>query len=637
METQADLLWLVPALPLAGFAVNTLAGRHLRAAAGWLATLLLAASFAVTVAAVLDLVTLPAESRRIIARGPEWFAVGDLSVAFDLRLDPLSAVMALVVTGVGTLIHLYSIGYMAHDERRGTYFAWLNLFAGAMLVLVLAQNFPVMFLGWEGVGLCSYLLIGFWSQQRDVPPAAKKAFITNRIGDVGFLLAMFLIYRYFGSLDFDRVLGEDVVPLAAGTGVVTAIALLLFLACTGKSAQIPLYVWLPDAMVGPTPVSALIHAATMVTAGVFLVARVGPLFEASGVALTVVVVVGAVTALLAAVIAIGQDDIKRVLAYSTVSQLGYMFIGVGLGPAGYAAGIFHLVTHAFFKAQLFLGAGSVMHANDGDTDLTRFGGLRRVMPLTFLTTMAAWLAIIGFPLTSGFFSKEQVLSAALASGGVGTFAYAVGLVTAGITAFYMSRLVFLTFFGERRWPDGRHPHESPPVMTLPLAVLGVLALAGGALGTSHASGVLQRFLAPALGEAELHPPLPELVLAAFPVLAMLAGVVPAWVLYGSGRVDFLAVRARLGLAWRLLARKLYVDEVYELVTVKLGRLVTGALDVVDRRVIDGLVDGAAWLVSAGAERGRRLQSGLVRTYAVGVLGGAVLIIAALIAQTALTD
>ena len=453
-------------------------GQRLRALAGWIATLAVAAAFAVALAAFVELLSHAGEERTQVLRGYEWFASGDLRVAFDLRWDPLSALMALVVTGVSSLIHLYSIGYMEHDERRETFFSWLNLFVASMLVLVLAQNFLVMFLGWEGVGLCSYLLVGFWFNRRLLvvnplgrlvegepddtrevwaPPAAKKAFLANRIGDVGFLLAMFLIFATVGSLDFDDVFGQAT-GLASGTA--TAIALLLFLACTGKSAQFPLYVWLPDAMAGPTPVSALIHAATMVTAGVFLVARTHSIFEASGTAQTVVLLVGAGTALLAALIAIGQDDIKKILAYSTVSQLGYMFIGVALGPIGYAAGMLHLVTHAFFKAQLFLGAGSVMHGNDDDTDIKHFGGLRSAMPITFWTTMAAWAAIVGVPFTSGFYSKDQVLAALFEHGGVGLLAWAIGVFTAGLTAFYMSRYVFLTFFGERRWPEGRHPHES---------------------------------------------------------------------------------------------------------------------------------------------------------------------------------
>jgi len=585
------------------------------------------------VAAFLALLSHSGDERTQVVHGYGWITSGSLRVAFDLRWDQLSATMALVVTGVSSLIHLYSIGYMADDGRRETFFSWLNLFVAAMLVLVLAQNFLVMFIGWEGVGLCSYLLIGFWFNREGVPAAAKKAFVANRIGDVGFLIAMFLIFQKFGSLDFSDVLGR-VGSLRGGTA--TAIALLLFLACTGKSAQIPLFVWLPDAMAGPTPVSALIHAATMVTAGVFLVARTHVLFEASGTAQTVAVVIGALTALFAALIAVGQDDIKRILAYSTVSQLGYMFIGVGLGPIGYAAGLFHLVTHAFFKAQLFLGAGSVMHGNDDDTDVKRFGGLRRAMPVTFLTMGAAWLAIIGFPLTSGFFSKEAILGAAFAHGGAGLFAWVVGVLTAGLTAFYMSRLYFLTFFGEPRWPSGRHPHEAPAVMTVPLLVLAVLALVGGVLGGFSGVGAIGRFLEPVLGRApeESRSFLAGFLLSLAAVGAAAVGALAAWWVYLSGRVEWAALRVRYAPAWRLLANKLYVDDVYEFFTVTLGRALAAFLAVnVDQRAIDGAVNGAAEAVGAVAGRGRRLQSGLVRTYAVGVLGGAVLIIAFLVFRT----
>jgi NADH-quinone oxidoreductase subunit L len=628
-----------------------LLGQRLRALAGWLATLMVAAAFAIAVAAFFELLGRDAESRTAVLRGYTFITSGDLRVAFDLRWDQLSAVMALVVTGVSSLIHLYSIGYMAHDERRETFFAWLNLFVASMLVLVLAQNFLVMFLGWEGVGLCSYLLVGFWFNRRLLlvnplgrlvegepddtrevwaPPAAKKAFLANRIGDIGFLLAMFLIFATVGSLDFDVVFGR---ASGLATATATAIALLLFLACTGKSAQFPLYVWLPDAMAGPTPVSALIHAATMVTAGVFLVARTHVIFEASGTAQTVVVVVGALTAVLAAVIAIGQDDIKKILAYSTVSQLGYMFIGVGLGPIGYAAGMFHLVTHAFFKAQLFLGAGSVMHGNDDDTDIKHFGGLRTVMPVTFWTTVLAWAAIIGVPLTAGFYSKDQVLAALFEHGGVGRLAWVVGVFTAGLTAFYMSRYVFLTFFGERRWPEGRHPHESPPVMTLPLIVLGVLALVAGIALTTFTGegGRFQSFLEPVLGAPDEH----ETLAAAFWLSAVATGVaaagaVIAWLLY-IRPFDWLALRRRYAGAWRTLAERLYVDQVYEFFTVTLGRALAAFLAVtVDQRIIDGAVNGAAELVGTGARSGRRLQSGLVRNYALGVLGGAVLIVAFLV-------
>jgi NADH-quinone oxidoreductase subunit L len=627
-----------------------LLGQRLRRLAGWLATLTVAAAFAIAVAAFIELVGRDAEARTTVLRGYAFITSGDLRVAFDLRWDQLSAVMALVVTGVSSLIHLYSIGYMAHDDRRETFFAWLNLFVAAMLVLVLAQNFLVMFIGWEGVGLCSYLLIGFWfnrplpvvnplgrlvpgepddRQEVWAPPAAKKAFLANRIGDVGFLLAMFLVFATVGSLDFDVVFGR---ASGLATGTATAIALLLFLACTGKSAQFPLYVWLPDAMAGPTPVSALIHAATMVTAGVFLVSRTHALFEASPTAQTVVVVVGAFTALLAAVIAIGQDDIKKILAFSTVSQLGYMFIGVGLGPIGYVPAIFLLVAHAYFKAQLFLGAGSVMHGNDDDVDVKHFGGLRRAMPVTFWTTVAAWASIVGVPFTAGFYAKDQVLAAAFEHGGIGRLAWVVGVLTAGLTAFYMSRLLFLTFLGKRRWPEGRHPHESPPVMTVPLVVLGLLALVGGfAISTfTGEGGRIHGFLGPLLG-IEVHESSPTAYWLSAAAVGMAAvGAAIAWLLYG-GRVDWLALRARFAPAWRALAERLYVDQVYEFFTVTLGRAVAAFLAVtVDQRGIDGAVNGVAELVGTAARDGRRLQSGLVRTYALGVLGGAVLIVAFLV-------
>ena len=623
-----SLLWLLPALPLAGFAVNLLLGRRLRALSGWIATLAVAASFAICVAALAELLSLDGPERgRVVLRGWAWFA----GVSFDLRFDQLSATVAMVVTGVGTLIHLYSIGYMAREERQPTYFAWLNLFVASMLVLVLAQNFLVMFLGWEGVGLCSYLLIGFWFDRPDVPAAAKKAFVVNRIGDTGFVVAMLLIYAEFGSLDFTEVFGR---AAGVGSATATAIALLLFLACAGKSAQIPLYVWLPDAMVGPTPVSALIHAATMVTAGVYLVARAQPLFEAAPAAATTVVLIGAATALLGALLAIGQDDIKRILAYSTISQLGYMFIGVGLGPVGAVAGIFHLVTHASFKAQLFLGAGSVMHANEDDTDITRFGGLRRAMPVTWATMGLAWLAIIGIPPLAGFWSKDQILAAAFEHGGAGVLAWAVGVLTAGLTAFYMSRMFFLTFHGRPRWPQGRHPHESPPLMTVPLVVLALLAAFGGLLGLSAERGALQRFLAPVLSAGAPpagEPVVSEALLATLTVLISVLAVAWAWFLYGSGRVDWLALRERYAAARRVLVNKLYVDELYEFFTVTLGRALAAFLAVnVDQRAIDGGVNSVATGLLAGAERGRWVQSGLVRTYAVGVLGGAAVLVAVLV-------
>src|SRR6266545_2456917 len=522
--------------------------------------------------------------------------LADFKADFAFRVDPLSCTMLMVVTWIGFLIHVYATGYMGQEEHGYTrFFAYLNLFMFMMLLLVLGANYVVMFVGWEGVGLCSYLLIGFYYDKNFAADAGKKAFIINRIGDFGFILGIFLIFNTFGTADYSKVFALASAHGEQCAGAATAICLLLFVGACGKSAQVPLYVWLPDAMAGPTPVSALIHAATMVTAGVFLVARTHALFEASATAQTVVVLVGALTALLAALIAIGQDDLKKILAYSTVSQLGYMFIGVGLGPIGYVPGMFHLITHAFFKAQLFLGAGSVMHGNDDDTDVKHFGGLRAAMPVTFWTTVAAWAAIIGVPLTAGFYSKDQILGAAFDHGGIGMFAWVVGVLTAGLTAFYMSRLLFLTFAGQRRWPDGRHPHESPGVMTLPLAVLGLLALVAGFLLSTFTGegGRLQDFLGPVLGTPDEYPSLASalwLSAVATGVAALGAGV--AWLLYGQGGTDWLALRVRFAPAWRTLAERLYVDQVYEFFTVTLGRALAAFLAVtVDQRVLDGAVNG----------------------------------------------
>lgn len=626
------LLWLLPVLPLLGWAFNTVGGYRVRAVAGWVATLVMAGAFAVAVAAVLALVAQPSAHRVEVLPGWEWIHSGAFRVAMDLRLDPLSAVLVLLITGVGTLIHLYSIGYMAHDDRRGSYFAWLNLFVSAMLVLVLAQNLVVLFLGWEGVGLCSFLLVGFWSERPGVAPAAKKAMIANRIGDVGFLIAIFLVFARLHTLDLTAIFTH---VSALGSGTDTAVALLLFLGAVGKSAQIPLYVWLPDAMAGPTPVSALIHAATMVTAGVYLVARTHVLFAASPTAATVVVVIGALTALLAALLAVGQDDIKRVLAYSTVSQLGYMFIGVGLGPIGYVAGIFQLLTHGFFKANLFLGAGSVMHANDDDTDLRHFGGLGRAMPITALTMGAAYLAIIGFPFTSGFYSKDGILAAAFQhGGGVGLFGWVVGTLTVGVTAFYMSRLYFLTFLGPRRWPEGRRPHESPLIMTIPLVILALGALFGGLLNLSPTTGILARFLAPVFAGGGAHAipvrssVLSSAVLSGIAITIMAGGGLIAWFVYLSGRVPQRSMRDRVPALWRALSNKLYVDELYEFFTVTVGRVVAVMMAVeVEQRLIDGAVNGVATAIGVGGRWARRAQSGLVRSYALGILGGAVILIA----------
>jgi NADH-quinone oxidoreductase subunit L len=483
METW---LWLIPALPLLGAAVNGLLLRRARTqAVSVVGCGSVGLSFLLAVVAMADLVSLPEASRLIHARYFTWIAAGDLAAPFGLRFDPLSAVMTLVVSGVGFLIHLYSVGYMRGDRGYGRYFAYLNLFTFAMLLLVLADNFLLMFVGWEGVGLCSYLLIGFWFEKQSATDAGKKAFLVNRVGDFAFLIGLFLIFRQMGTFDFDTINAHASEALTGP--MATLICLLLFAGATGKSAQIPLYVWLPDAMEGPTPVSALIHAATMVTAGVYLVARSSELFVLAPAALEAVAIIGGVTAFFAATIALVQTDIKRVLAYSTISQIGYMFLGAGVGA--FSSSIFHLMTHAFFKALLFLGAGSVIHALSGEQDLRRMGGLARRLPRTHATFFVASLAIAGVAPLAGFFSKDAILGAVYASGH--RFLWFLGITTAMLTAFYIFRLYFLAFGGgeERLEPHAKaHLHESPHVMTIPLMALAVLSAVGGFLNVPLVPG-----------------------------------------------------------------------------------------------------------------------------------------------------
>ena len=649
IPSAVQVAWLIPLFPLAGAAFLLLVGKRAGRGAGPLATLMMGASFVTGLVTLIQVSTRPAAERSFIRPVYDWIVSGNFDVSLDVRIDPLSLVMVLVVTGVGALIHLYSIGYMHEDPRYPRYFAYLNLFAFSMLVLVLANNFLVLYAGWELVGLCSYLLIGFWFERPTAASAAKKAFITNRVGDLGFAIGIVLIFVTVGSLDYDSVFSQ------AGTiasGTATAIALLLFAGAAGKSAQIPLHVWLPDAMEGPTPVSALIHAATMVTAGVYMVARSHALFDASPVAGDVVAWVGLATALMAAYIAFVQDDIKRVLAYSTISQLGFMFVGVGVGA--YTAGMFHLVTHAFFKALLFLGAGAVMHALAGETDLTKMGGLARKIPWTAAVMIAGWLAIIGFPGTSGFFSKDQILEGAYATGN--TAIWALLLVATAGTGFYMSRLVFLTFFGRSRLEAHQHPHESPPVMGFPLGILAALALVAGVFGLSAHDGRIQQFLAPAhsnelvgdVGFVEEStpgsgalPPAPEergsglsvLALSTVATAAGLAGAAIAGIMY-LGAFDWQRRRERAGILWRAARNRLYIDSFYEFLFTSAGKLLAVTLAfVVDSRVIDGIVNNVGrgmTLLSGGV---RKLQTGLVRTYALGVLAGTVVLVGLLVGRT----
>ncbi|HVF12901.1 MAG TPA: NADH-quinone oxidoreductase subunit L [Actinomycetota bacterium] len=637
---MVDLIFLIPAIPLAASAFLLLLGRRFKNAAGWIATLSMVGAFSVSIMALGELLQRVPAKRKLTQDLFDWVSVGDLHVPMSFRIDQLSVVMLLVVTGVGALIHLYSIGYMEADPRRSTFFGYLNLFASSMLILVLANNFLVMFLGWELVGLCSYLLISFWHDRPSAAAAGKKAFIVNRIGDLGFLIAMFLIYREFGSLDMDTVFSLGAAQ--PGSTAIKAICLLLLLGATGKSAQIPLYVWLPDAMEGPTPVSALIHAATMVTAGVYMVARAHVLFEGAPLAASLVTAIGIATALLAALIALTQDDIKRVLAYSTISQLGYMFVAVGIGaltgsPLAYVAGIFHLVTHAFFKALLFLGSGSVMHALGDETDMKKMGGLLKSLPITGTTFIIGWLAISGVPPFAGFFSKEAILSEAYSNGLKGV--WLVGLIVAAITAFYMSRQVFLTFFGKSRVSEDVHPHESPETMTIVLQALAFLAAAGGLINLTLHSGKLTKFLSPVFaggGHEALHVEvltpfgLPEIVISAFVASLSLASIFLAYRLYLAEGAEARRERVKGGLGPIVSAAraKFYVDEIYGAVFVKPGRKAADlAAYQIDARLIDGSVNGIGALVIAGAGKIRHIQSGQVRRYIMAMFGGAVLILA----------
>jgi NADH-quinone oxidoreductase subunit L len=656
MPGVLQLLWLVPGLPLAGFVANgVLALRRPQAkrVVSVIGVGVLVAALALSVAIVLALPRAGAAGAAgpLVFRYWEWMPVGDLQVAVALQLDQLSAVMLLVVTGVGSLIHLFSVGYMGEDPGYARYFAYLNLFVFFMLVLVLGASFPVMFVGWEGVGLCSYLLIGFWFNEKINADAGKKAFIVNRIGDFGFLVAMLLIFAHTGSLDFAPVFARAPTLFAPGGAAITAITLFLFLGCTGKSAQIPLYTWLPDAMQGPTPVSALIHAATMVTAGVYLVARCNVLYALSPVSSAVVAGIGALTALFAATIALKQWDIKRVLAYSTVSQLGYMFLGVGSGA--HAAGIFHLVTHAFFKALLFLGAGSVIyavhhayhatHSHEDAQDMRNMGGLARFLPGTSTLMWIATLAIAGIPPFAGFFSKDAILGAAFSLGDLHPLWYGywlLGLLTALLTAFYMTRLMLYTFHGPNRTGEreSAHLHEAPWVMTGPLVVLGALSLAGGALDVPalfHGGALLERWLAPVTDPATRLGPAGELSHGTEWALVAVAVAVAALGIFGAMRLlrPEALVPARLAPAergfGRVLWKKWYVDEIYDLLFVRpvvwLSREVLWKT--IDQRLVDGVgVNGAARASRALGWIGSRLQTGQLGFYVVLFVGGALAVL-----------
>jgi NADH-quinone oxidoreductase subunit L len=620
--------YLIPALPLAGFLVLVAFGRRLgNPLAGWLATVAVGGSFLATVVTFVALLGRSDQQRAVTKQVFTWLPVGGLHVNVALLLDPLSITMALFVTGIGTLIHLYSVGYMSHDERYSKFFVYLNLFAFSMLVLVLADNYLLTFLGWEGVGACSYFLISFWFERETAAVAGKKAFVTNRVGDFGLMTAVFLIFAHTGSLTYHSVFAQ---AGSLGSTTATWIALALFLGACGKSAQLPLYVWLPDAMEGPTPVSALIHAATMVTAGVFLMARSSPILHYAPGVLTLVAVVGAATALFAATIACAQDDIKKVLAYSTISQLGYMFLAVGSGA--YVAGIFHMVTHAFFKALLFLGAGSVIHGMHDEQDMKRMGGLRKWMPVTAVTFIIGWLAIAGVPPFAGFWSKDDILAAAWAKSPA---LWAVGAFTAGLTAYYMTRQVALVFFGAERWRDsslategddhaGAEPHESPWTMALPLCVLAALSMFGGLLNIPFKKiDFLHRWLGSVITDKVA----PEIHVAAGTKWALFAATTALVALGIGAGFRFWGQRAdNRQLEPAILKRAWGVDGLYAFLFGSVGGLVAAESAAVDKVVIDGAVNGLGNLIRSGGSRLRTVQTGFVRNYAVGIAAGVVLLL-----------
>ena len=636
----ASLAWLLFALPAIGALVLLLGGRRTDPWGHWLGVATVAASFGLGVLVFLDTLALAPEQRTRELSLFRWFAVGGLDVDFGLRLDPLSLTFVLLITGVGALIHLYSVGYMAHDPNRRRFFGQLNLFVTAMLLLVLGNNFVMLYLGWEGVGLASYLLIGFFQDRPSAATAAKKAFLMNRVGDVGLAIAIFLLWTNLGTLQYSEVFAR---AGELSSGVLLAITLMLLLGACGKSGQWPLQAWLPDAMEGPTPVSALIHAATMVTAGVFLIARTHPLYDLSTTGRLVVALVGTLTLLIGAVIGCAYDDIKKVLAYSTVSQIGYMFLAVGLGPAGYALGIFHLLTHGFFKAGLFLGAGSVMHAMHDEVDMRRYGGLARYLPVTFATFGLGYLALVGFPFLAGFYSKDAIIEAAFAQEGWQGWVFGgCATLAAGLTAFYMTRLVLMTFFGEKRWenlttpatatsPGGEHyhPHESPAVMTAPMVVLSLGSVGAGAVLSTIG---LTEWLAPSVGALRELPDgaVPHTLIPFLVVGISALGALVAWLTVGRHRVP-VTMPARVSLPVRAARRDLYANAINEALIARPGTWLARALVFLDDRGVDGLVNGTAAALGGSSSRLRRFQTGFVRSYALSMLGGSVLVIGALLA------
>ena len=637
-----NLIYLTTLLPLLGFLINGLFGRKIKneKIIGIISSAAVGISFLIVLGAFIQTLGLPVEERSNTVNLFSWLSVGGLQIKFAYLVDQLSLTMSLIVTGVGFLIHVYSIGYMHCDKSFWRFFAYLNLFIFAMMNLILGDNFVVLFLGWEGVGLCSYLLIGFWYDRKfengTTSQAAKKAFVVNRIGDFGFLLGMFLIYMTFDSLNFHEVFSRAAsFPVAEST--FTLIALFLFIGATGKSAQIPLFVWLPDAMAGPTPVSALIHAATMVTAGVYMVSRASIIFASAPVIMTVVAVVGLLTALMAATIGLVQNDIKKVLAYSTVSQLGYMFLAAGVGA--FSASIFHVMTHAFFKALLFLGAGSVIHGMHDEQNIQKYGNLKKYMPKTFVTFFVATLAISGVPGLSGFFSKDEILWSAYANGGF--VFWFIGAITAMLTAFYMFRLVSLTFYGKERFDHHHvHPHESPALMTVPLMILAVLSVIGGYIGLpkvfagEHGNlfeGWLEPIYAPAMNKLAMfgeHTHLEEILLMTVSVAAALSAIFFALHVYRKNPQIAENVSNKFKGLYKLLLNKYFVDEVYEAAVVQPIQKGSEKFlwKIFDIKFIDGMVNGIASLIENISGVIRKVQTGVAQSYAVVMMAGIALVL-----------
>jgi NADH-quinone oxidoreductase subunit L len=648
-EGVFDVTWLLILFPLVGAALLLLGGRRLDRVAPTLGTLASTASFVVAVVLFAAMLGRGDDERALSLHLWDWFAVGGYEVSVGLLLDQLSMAFALLITGVGSVIHLYSIGYMADDERKRRFFGYLNLFVAAMLLLVLANDFLILFIGWEGVGLASYLLIGFWQHKDSAATAAKKAFVVNRVGDAGMVLAIMSMFAVFGTTAF-----AGVFPAAAeaSEGWLVTIGLLLLLGACGKSAQFPLQSWLLDAMEGPTPVSALIHAATMVTAGVYLVVRAADIYAGAPAAQTAVVIVGAITLLMGAIISCAKDDIKKALAGSTMSQIGYMMLAAGLGPAGYAFAIFHLLTHGFFKANLFLGAGSVMHGMNDEVDMRKYGALRAAMPVTFLTFALGYLALIGIPPFAGFFSKDHIIEAAF---GQNVTYGVIAVLGAGITAFYMTRVMLMTFFGAKRWAnaaeprmssvadtgDGKdaaaaataarsadvHPHESPRVMTIPLWILGALSVVGG-MGLWYLGDGIVGWLEPVTGEEHNELPLPVLAIQIITIAVVLIGVGIAWSVFGRRDIpasqpagSFVTVAAR---------KDLYGDAVNEALLMRPGQYLTRSLVYAENRGLDAGVGGLAALIGGLSSRIRRVQTGFVRSYALSMLAGAAVVVIAML-------